>query len=169
MTTFYCSLFSTSGMLSYEWKIYITSHYPQGTRSIIKEGTGRFQDVEVWVDRTKQHLLVLIGMLYHACTAAMAACANPSRDQASQFSIMEGKGRSYEQAITPESGQPLAGHACSSMAPCPGACMKVQTELSGLFHDRCKVLQRSTVGHKAENKWLWAMESQLTPTVQPYI
>lgn len=64
MTTFYCSLFSTSGMLSYEWKIYITSHYPQGTRSIIKEGTGRFQDVEVWVDRTKQHLLVLIGMLY---------------------------------------------------------------------------------------------------------
>lgn len=22
--------------------------------------------------------------------------------------------------------------------------------------------QRSTVGHKAENKWLWAMESQLT-------
>lgn len=41
-------------MLSYEWKIYITSHYPQGSRSIIKEGTERFQDVEVWVDREKQ-------------------------------------------------------------------------------------------------------------------
>lgn len=40
--------------------------------------------------------------------------------------------------------------------------MKVQMELSGLFHDRCKVLQRSTVGHKAGSKWLWVTESQLT-------